>query len=52
MKGCAGIAIVSTKRRGGGNMPHRAIRPYAIVFIDTAHDATLATSQHHKSANA
>jgi hypothetical protein len=32
-------------------MPHRALRPYAIVFLDTARDATLATSQHYKSAN-
>jgi hypothetical protein len=32
-------------------MPHRANRPYATDFLDTAYDATLATSEHHKSTN-
>jgi len=38
----------STARK---NMPHRAGRPYARGLLDTAHDAALARSQHHKSAN-
>jgi hypothetical protein len=35
-----------TSEEEGGDAPQRSIRPFATGFLDTSHDAALATSQH------